>query len=209
MLSREPATLRRMTIAPWTQPELTALGRLPMHSLPLPADRLSLDGVWRFQLLPRADAQPGGDWRDLRVPGCWTMQATANDLPRYTNVVMPFTDLPPVPPRDNPTGVYTRTFEAPSSWAGRRVVLHVGAAESVLIVSMNDRDVGISKDSHLAAEFDVTDVARPGPNSLVLRVAKWSDASFVEDQDQWWHGGITRSVCLYAAPPVHLADVHA
>jgi beta-galactosidase len=122
---------------------------------------------------------------------------------------MPFTDLPPVPPRDNPTGVYTRTFEAPSSWAGRRVVLHVGAAESVLIVGMNDRDVGISKDSHLAAEFDVTDVVRPGPNSLVLRVVKWSDASFVEDQDQWWHGGITRSVCLYAVPPVHLADVHA
>ena len=36
---------------------------------------------------------------------------------------------------------------------------------------------------------------------------KWSDATYVEDQDQWWHGGITRPVFLYATRDVHLADV--
>ena len=40
-------------------------------------------------------------------------------------------------------------------------------------------------------------------------MVKWSDATYVEDQDQWWHGGITRSVFLYATEPVHLADVRA
>ena len=85
------------------------------------------------------------------------------------------------------------------------MVLHVGAAESVLLVRVNGLDVGISKDSHLAAEFDVTGVLRTGRNVLRLTVVKYSDASFIEDQDQWWHGGITRSVYLYATGPVHLA----
>ncbi len=192
---------------PWVAPELVQLGRLPIHSVPH-ADRLELDGRWRFQLLARPDASPGDGWAEITVPGAWTMQGFA-DLPHYTNVQMPFEGNPPNVPEANPTGIYERTFELPAAWAGRRVVLHVGAAESVLIVRLNDREVGISKDSHLAAEFDLTDLVRPGSNTLNLRVVKWSDATFVEDQDQWWHGGLTRSVFLYATGPVYLADIRA
>lgn len=192
---------------PWTDPELTGLGRLPMHSVPH-LDRLELDGRWRFQLLPRPDATPAPEaWAEAEVPGCWTMQGFA-DLPHYTNVVMPFALLPPDVPEANPTGIYERTFRLPDHWAGRRIVLHVGATESVLIVALNGDQIGISKDSHLAAEFDLTHLLQPDVNTLTLRVVKWSDASYIEDQDQWWHGGITRSVFLYATGPVYLADVH-
>ena len=110
-------------------------------------------------------------------------------------------------PETNPTGVYEREFEVPAAWAGRRVVLHVGAAESVLIVVLNGEEIGVGKDSHLASEFELTGRLRPGPNTLTLRVVKWSDATYVEDQDQWWHGGISRPVFLYATRDVHLADV--
>ncbi len=192
---------------PWATPELTGIGREPMHTLPHP-DRLSLDGRWRFQLAHRADAEPGAEWAEIDVPGCWTMQGF-DDLPQYTNVQMPFVGRPPEPPLDNLTGIYERTFEVPPAWSDKRVVLHVGAAESVLIVTLNGREVGLSKDSHLAAEFDVTGHLQPGPNELRLRVVKWSDASYVEDQDQWWHGGITRSVFLYATPSTYLADIGA
>lgn len=192
---------------PWESPEVTGIGRLPMHSVPH-ADRVLLDGAWRFQLLPSPDAEPAAAWSEVAVPGCWTMQGFA-DLPQYTNVVMPFPGLPPTVPAANPTGLYEREVEVPAAWAGRRVVLHVGAAESVLIARVNGVEVGIGKDAHLASEFDVTDVVRPGPNTIALTVVKWSDASYVEDQDQWWHGGITRSVYLYATGPVHLADVRA
>jgi beta-galactosidase len=191
----------------WDAPELTSLHRLRMHAVPHP-DRLSLDGSWRFQLLPRPDAAPGAAWGEIAIPGCWTMQGVG-DLPVYTNVQMPFDLRPPHPPADNPTGVYERTFALPDGWEGRRIVLHVGAAESVLLASMNDREVGVSKDSHLAAEFDVTGAIRPGENSIRLTVVKWSDATYVEDQDQWWQGGVTRSVFLYATGPVHLADIRA
>ena len=194
-----------MTPPAWADPGLTARGRLPMHAVPH-LDRLPLDGTWRFQLLHRPDHAIGGDWRPIEVPGCWTMQDTF-DKPHYTNVQMPFPNWPPEVPDENPTGVYERTFEVPAAWAGKRVVLHVGAAESVLIVELNGREVGVGKDSHLASEFDLTGRLVPGQNVLRLTVVKWSDASFIEDQDQWWHGGITRSVYLYATTPTHLADV--
>ncbi len=202
-----------MISRPWATPELTALNRLPMHSVPH-LDRVALDGRWQFQLLPGPEAAPAAAWAEADVPGCWTMSGSADpvrgfsDLPHYTNVQMPWPQQPPNPPEANPTGLYRRDFDLPAGWDdGRRVVLNVGAAESVLIVSLNDAEVGISKDLHLAAEFDVTAFVRQGANRLTLRVVKWSDATFVEDQDQWWHGGITRSVYLYSTPRVHLADV--
>ena len=196
-----------MTPAPWTVPELTGAGRVPMHSVPH-AERVELDGRWRFQLLPNPDAPLGRTWSQVEVPGCWTRQGFA-DRPQYTNIQMPFEGLPPAVPFANPTGVYERVAQIPERWSGRRIVLHVGAAESVLVAAVNGVEVGFSKDSHLAAEFDVTPLVTPGPNRVRLTVVKWSDASYIEDQDQWWHGGITRSVFLYVTDAVHLADVRA
>ncbi|HEV7961848.1 MAG TPA: glycoside hydrolase family 2 TIM barrel-domain containing protein, partial [Actinoplanes sp.] len=195
-----------MTVPVWQQPEVTGWGRLPMHALAHP-ERLALDGPWRFQLLDRPDAIPAEHWSTIEVPGCWTMQ-DVGDRPQYTNSQMPWPEPPPHLPGANPTGVYERDVELPAEWAGRRVVLHVGAAESVLLVSVDGVEVGVGKDSHLASEFDVTDLVRPGRRALLrLTVVKFSDASYVEDQDQWWHAGITRSVFLYATQRLHLADV--
>ena len=188
-------------------PAPPTLPRLPMHGVPHD-DRLELDGRWRFQLLDRPDAERSVTWGEIEVPGAWTMQGFG-DLPHYTNVIMPFRLRPPEVPEANPTGVYERTFEVPSRWAGRRVVLQVGAAESGLGAELNGTEIGISKDSHLAAECDVTDALRPGGNTLRLTVVKWSDASYIEDQDQWWHGGITRPVFLYSTAPTYLADIRA
>ncbi len=201
-----------MIARPWMTPELTSVGRLPMHSVPH-TDRLPLDGRWRFQLLHTPDEELASAWSEVDVPSCWTMSGSDDplrgffDLPHYTNVQMPFPGKPPHLPDVNPTGVYEREFDLPAMWLGRRVVLHVGAAESVLIATLNGQGVGISKDSHLAAEFDVTGLVHPGSNAISLRVVKWSDATYVEDQDEWWHGGITRSVYLYSTPQAHLSDV--
>jgi beta-galactosidase len=191
----------------WTTPELTGLGRLPMHSVPHP-ERLVLDGRWRFQLLSDPAQAVASDWGEADVPSLWTVSGTW-DQPHYTNVQMPFPGLPPTIPERNPTGVYECDFEVPAAWGGRRVVLHVGAAESVLLVALNGADVGIGKDAHLASEFDLTDELRPGSNTLRLTVVKWSDATYIEDQDQWWHGGISRPVFLYATGGAYLAEIKA
>src|SRR6266511_290598 len=215
---RSPATRRHMNrraerhhMRPWETPELTGWRRLPAHAVPRKG--ISLDGLWRFQLLPTPDADLAARWAQIVVPSCWTMQDFEDihgvaDLPQYTNYDMPWPALPPMPPSANPTGVYEREVEVPAEWAGRRMLLHVGAAESVLIASVNGVEVGIGKDSHLASEFDVTSAVRPGAaNTVRLTVVKWSDATFVEDQDQWWHAGITRSVFLYSTGTLYIADL--
>ncbi|HET9169995.1 MAG TPA: glycoside hydrolase family 2 TIM barrel-domain containing protein [Actinospica sp.] len=200
---------------PWQAPELTGLGRLPMSAVSRIDGSLSLNGEWRFQLLPSPDTPLADRWTLASVPGCWTVQefedihGVGPDLPQYTNVQMPWPDAPPRTPSANPTGVYERSVTIPAAWAGRRIVLHVGAAESVLLVQVGGREIGLGKDSHLASEFDITDAVIPGePTVIRLTVIKWSDASFVEDQDQWWHAGITRSVSLYATDLLYLDDVH-
>ncbi|MHB1787002.1 MAG: glycoside hydrolase family 2 TIM barrel-domain containing protein, partial [Acidimicrobiales bacterium] len=216
----------------WVTPELTGVNRLVMRPTLIPfPDRETargakregstwyrcLNGLWRFQLYDRPEAAPldfaeadldDSAWDEVAVPGNWTMQGY--DRPHYTNVVMPFGQRPPEVPYDNPTGLYRRRVSIPRAWRGRRVVLHVGGAESVLYVFVNGKPVGMGKDSRLPNEFDVTAYIRPGrPNMVACMVVRWSDASHVEDQDQWWMAGIHRDVFLYSTDAVHLADVAA
>ncbi|MFJ8194020.1 glycoside hydrolase family 2 TIM barrel-domain containing protein [Streptomyces sp. NPDC096094] len=174
--------------------------RLPMHGLRRTGE-IDLDGEWEFRLLPSRH------WKTVTVPELWTMREDT-DRPHYTNVVMPFDEVPPQVPTNNPTGVYRRTVDL-DAVAGGRTILHVGAAEGALTVSVNGRETGTSTDSHLAAEFDVTDALVAGANTIELTVAKWSPTSYLEDQDHWWHAGISRSVYLYTVPDIRLADLNA
>ena len=170
-------------------------------------EQISLDGTWRFQLLHSPTEKLGKRWASIPVPGLWTMQEPSEvffDKPIYTNTQMPFEEFPPFVPAENPTGIYERDFEVPKSWDGKRIVLHLGGYESVALVYINGQEVGLTKDSRLAAEFDVTQFVRSGNNVLRIDVTKWSDATFIEDQDQWWHGGITRSIKLYATNKVFI-----
>jgi len=187
-------------------PETTSVNRLPMLNIEH-FEQISLDGTWRFQLLHNPKEKLGKRWASIPVPGLWTMQEPSEvffDKPIYTNVQMPFEEQPPFVPTENPTGVYERDFDVPKSWNGKRIVLQVGGYESVALVYINGEEVGLSKDSRLAAEFDVTRFVHSGNNVVRIDVTKWSDATFIEDQDQWWHGGITRSIKLYATSKVFI-----
>ncbi len=187
-----------------------------MHGAGIPRNSgmLSLDGQWKFRLfaspeeIPAEVFDPGcgdTDWRTVEVPSNWTLQDTS-DTPVYTNVQMPFANTPPIVPEENPSGIYRRKFTLPETWRGRRVVLYVGGAESYLEVYCNGRFIGMSKDTRLASEFDLTAALTSGENTLVCKVIRWSDSSYIEDQDQWWMAGIYRSVCLYSTANVWLED---
>ncbi len=214
---------------PWETPELTSLNRLPARAtlVPYPSEALALrgkparsrlyhrlNGTWEFHLFPRPEAVPaaalqsggaGVRWNRIAVPGNWTMQGY--DRPHYTNVAMPFANDPPRVPQDNPTGVYRRTFVLPARWSGRRTVIHFGGVESCLFVYCNGALVGMSKDSRLPAEFELTPHVRPGTNELAAMVIRWSDGSYLEDQDHWWMAGIYRDVYLYSTAATYLEDV--
>lgn len=212
----------------WESPQLTGLNKLPPRAtlipFPTPEDALalareqspwfmSLDGPWQFKLAPRPeavtqDALAAEGWSAIAVPGNWTMQGYGS--PHYTNIVMPFPEEPPHVPAQNPTGLYRREFTLPADWHGRRLVLHFGGCEGALFVYVNGQPVGISKDARTPAEFDVSPfVCFGATNELVAVVVQWSDASFIEDQDQWWQAGLQREVYLYATGTPHLQDVFA
>ena len=210
------------TTRTWVHPETVSVGRLPARASftpygdgqsalargPSPFVR-SLNGDWKFTLVERPEAIPAdfaardfndAGWGALPVPSNWTMHG--HDKPHYTNVQMPFALAAPNVPEENPTGLYRTAFEVPADWDGRRIVLRIGAAESVLYVWVNGQAVGMGKDSRLPQDFDVTALVTPGAvNLLACAVVKWSDASYIEDQDQWWMGGIHRDVELIASAP--------
>jgi beta-galactosidase len=216
---------------PWVNPEITGLNRLPARSplTPFPdaasarsdtpeASRftLSLNGAWCFSLYARPEDAPAevtkldfddAGWAQIEVPGNWTRQGF--DRPHYTNVQMPFEGAPPEVPDANPTGVYRRHFRLPEAWQGRRVVVGFGGAESVLLVWLNGCPIGLSKDSRLPAEFDLTPALKPGDNCLVAMVIRWSDATYIEDQDHWFMAGLHRDVELHSTGTAYIADVRA
>ncbi len=181
----------------------------------------NLDGMWSFSLMenPCQDLAGkfknwispdynAGDWNKIKVPGTWTLQGY--DKPHYTNVQMPFDEMPPFVPDANPTGLYRLEVEIPSAWKNRRVVLHIGSAESVAIVYVNGNEAGASKDTRLPCEFEITPFVKAGEACVIcIKVVRYSDASFVEDQDQWWFGGIHRSVYLYSTEKSYIKDITA
>jgi len=216
---------------PWETPELTHINRLPARATLFPFHSenaalrgnptrsswlKSLNGSWKFKLFPRPEAVPEDGlktrfddrrWDLIQVPGNWTMQGY--DRPHYTNVIMPFENNPPFVPEENPTGVYRTAFTLPKNWRGRRVVLHFGGVESCCYVHLNGRLVGMSKDSRLPAEFDLTPYLKNGRNVLAVMVIRWSDGSYVEDQDHWWMAGVYRDVYLYSTDQAYFEDVFA
>jgi beta-galactosidase len=184
----------------------------------------SLDGTWSFRLLnnPHEDSlmewtspsYNADDWTGIRVPGTWTLQGGKSpqyfDKPHYTNVQMPFDGIPPHAPECNPTGLYRRSFSIPESWKNRRTVLHIGSAESCCLAYVNGNFAGAGKDTRLPQEYDISPfLAAEGENILCLKVVRYSDASYIEDQDQWWFGGLHRSVFLYSTAECYIQDIKA
>lgn len=196
------------------------------------ARMLSLNGIWKFNFVGKSQDRPtnfmgaefrGPGWVDIEVPSNWELKG--HGQPIYTNIVYPWTPgvldgkvkydwkgpQPPRPPfitRDNPVGSYYRDFEVPADWQGQSIILHFGGVTSAFYVWVNGQEVGYSQDSCLAAEFDVTEYLKPGVNRLAVQVFRWSDGSYLEDQDMWRLSGIHREVLLLAQPKIALNDFY-
>lgn len=203
----------------WQDPAVNQINRLPMHS-PLGAgEHLSLDGIWRFHWARSASERPtdifrmdydDAAWGRMPVPGVWELNGYGD--PVYKNVGYAwhgnFANNPPeVPDAENHVGSYRRSFDLPADWAGKDVFLSIGSATSNVYVWINGRFVGYSEDSKLAAEFDVTRFVKPGENLIALQIFRWSDGTYLEDQDFWRLSGIARGVELTARERAHLRDV--
>jgi beta-galactosidase len=216
----------------WENPQVVSLHKRPGHTraIPYPTAEQALsgryhespyyqllNGTWQFHYLANPAAVPKafykGDlaalaWEPIVVPGNWTLQGY--DKPIYTNVKMPIPlDPPNVPQEDNPTGLYRTTFTVPEAWEGRRIFINFDGVESAFYLWVNNKFVGYSQDSRLPAEFEISEFVSAGDNRLVAMVIRWSDGSYLEDQDHWWMAGIYRDVYLYTTPDVQILDYAA
>ncbi len=172
-----------------------------------------LNGTWKFDYAENDKNAPNEfyqkeydarAWDNIDIPSCWEMKGYGT--PIYTNVVYPFPVNPPHIERENPVGSYIREFSIPEGWTKRDVILHFGGVSSAFYLWVNGEYVGYSQGSRLPAEFDITSFLKKGKNKLAVKVYRWCDGSYLEDQDHWRMSGIHREVFLMARPKVRIED---
>lgn len=166
-----------------------------------------LNGVWDFKLVDtplragsefaQEDYVLDGQWSRITVPGCWQMQGFGGN-PIYSGAPYLFPVEPPFVAEDNDTGLYRRTFTLPKAMEGKRVVLRFEGVGCMFFVYVNGTEIGMSKGSHMTAEFDITKAVRPGENLLAVSVLRFCDGSYLEIQDMYHMSGIFRNVSLLA-----------
>ena len=216
----------------WKNPEVFAVNKEATRatSLPYPDEQSALkdvysaspyyqllDGMWKFKWVPKVSEVPTGfqnenydisNWVDMIVPGNWEFNGYG--ISSYVNIGYGFPINPPyINEEDSPVGAYRRTFDVPQEWDGRRVFLHFEAGTNAMYVWVNGQEVGYTQNSKSPAEFDITKYIRPGKNLLACQVHKYSDGSYLEDQDMWRMGGINRSVYLYSTAQTRILDFFA
>ncbi|MBQ3668853.1 MAG: DUF4981 domain-containing protein [Clostridia bacterium] len=178
---------------------------------------MNLNGSWSFHYFERGDCPVGlltGDdeldsvtWDALDVPGNWQMQGY--DIPHYTNVTYPIPLDPPYVPDETPIGLYCRTFEISAQQLKKRVTINFEGVSGAFFVYVNGQLKGFSKVSHMPAEFDISDALEEGTNLLMVKVHKWSDSTYLEDQDFWRLNGIFRDVYLLLTEETYIRNIIA
>lgn len=180
---------------------------------------LSLNGTWKLAWAEKPADLPADcygkvykddAWQECKVPA--NFEVSGYGYPIYSNIGYEFQDRmklnPPLVPMDvNPTGIYRKTITVPAGWKGKQLTLHIGAAKSNVQVWINGQYAGYSEDGKLFSEFDATSFLTPGANTIVLKVMRWCDGTYLEGQDYWRMSGITRDCYLIARNPVHMEDI--
>lgn len=182
----------------------------------------SLDGQWKFNWVKQPSDRPmdfykedfnATAWKEIKVPSCWESLGYGSMM--YTNITYPFKKTPPmikvvkgytIEEEPNPVGSYIKEFNIPQDWDGKEIFLHFNGVYSGMYVWVNGQKVGYSEGANNDAEFDITKYVHKGDNKLAVEVYKWTDGSFIEDQDMFRFAGIHRSVYLYATPQLHVRD---
>ncbi|HEY6505338.1 MAG TPA: glycoside hydrolase family 2 TIM barrel-domain containing protein [Chitinophagaceae bacterium] len=174
---------------------------------------ISLNGEWDFSFALKPGDEPKdfykdkvSGWKKIPVPSNWEMQGY--DKPIYKSAVYPFRPVnPPYVPKDyNGIGCYQKIFTVPAGWRDKNITLHFGGVSSAYKVWLNGKFAGYAEDSFLPSEFNITPYLQEGENIISVWVIRWSDGSFLEDQDQWRLSGIHREVYLHAEPKLRIAD---
>lgn len=172
-----------------------------------------LNGTWKFVYTEKVANRlkdffskqlDDSKWNNIEVPSNWELKGFGT--PIYTNIVYPFPKNPPFVGENNPVGTYRKEFKVPDNWTNHQTILHFGSITGCAMVYVNGKNVGLTKASKTAAEFDISKFLVKGKNLLAVQVIRWHDGSYLEDQDFWRLSGIERDVFIYAKPTLGIRD---
>ena len=176
---------------------------------------MSLNGTWKFNWVYKPDERPVDfykpefditGWDEIKVPGNWELQGFGT--PIYTNIKYPYENNPPyINHKHNPVGSYRRNFTLPVDWHSREVYLHFAAGTSAMYIWVNGEKVGYSQVTKSPAEFNISKYLKKGDNVIAIEVYRWSDGSYIEDQDFWRLSGFDREICLYSTAKTRIQDL--
>lgn len=218
----------------WENPEIFKINKEDGHAIMMPFDsekdalsakesnyKQSLNGKWKFYWQRGLKNQPenfqltsfdDSHWDEINVPSVWQTQGYS--VPYYYASTFPKAfsrskgKIPSIDHDMQEIGFYRKSFTLNENFNGREIFLHFGAAKSALEVYVNGEFVGYSQGSMTPHEFNVTKVLKPGENVITAKLYRYSDGSYLEDQDMWWLCGIYREVYLFAEPKLCLRDFY-
>lgn len=176
---------------------------------------MSLNGIWKFNWVEDANKAPkdfyalnfnSSNWKTIKVPG--NVELLGFGMPIFRNIIHPFDSKNPplIPAKNNNVSSYLREFEIPLTWKNRQVLIHFDGVESAYYLYINGQKVGYSENSYSPSEFNITKYLKAGKNTIGVQVYRFSDGSYLEDQDFWRLSGIFRNVFLYATQDLRVLD---
>jgi beta-galactosidase len=221
-----------LKINDWENSEVFNINKEPAHATLLPYSDiasalarkestlfLSLNGKWHFNWVKKPSDRPihfyipefdDSNWNYIDVPSNWQMKGYG--LPIYLNIRYPpsvkLTNIPSIDHENNEVGSYKKKFKLVKNWIGRETFIHFAGVKSAFYLWINGHQIGYSQDSMSPAEFNITEYVHEGENDVSVEVYRWSDGSYLEDQDMWRFSGIFRDVYLYSTPKVHVRDFY-
>jgi len=223
--------LEAQDLSDYENPQVIERNQEPPHATLMPYEDLhqalkgerkkspfhySLNGIWKFHWAENPEKAPEqffekgysrGDWQEISVPSNWQMEGFGTPL--FRNIGLPHPLDPPLVPKEfNPVGSYYRTFTLPENWKGRQVFLHFEGVHSASYVWVNGKEAGYNQGGMEPAEYNITSFLKKGENSISVRVLRYCDGSYMEDQDTWRLSGIYRDVYLMATPDIHIRDYY-
>ncbi len=226
---------KRTFLFDYENPEIVGLNKQPAHTIWMPYDsfseaaeqkaskyKLSLNGEWDFKWLIGEGGSPAdffmpefdsSHWDKIEVPSVWQLKGygkpyyLAFDFPPEINKKK--SQIPKIDRTKNEKGFYRRSFVLPENFEGREIFICFGAVKSAFYLYINGVKVGYSQGSMTPAEFNITEYLRSGENLVAAEVIRYSDGTYLEDQDMWFFSGIYREVFIYAEPKIYLRDIFA
>lgn len=216
-------------------PEIIKINKEDGHVIALPYDspeevlskkaspyKFTLNGKWKFKWIMGIENKPldfykaeytAKDWDEIEVPSVWQLKGYGK--PYYIAFDYPPAigkkkrEIPKINQNLNEIGLYRRTFKIPENFKGREIFIHFGAVKSAFYIYVNGNMAGYSQGSMTPAEFNITNYLCEDNNTIAVEVYRYSDGTYLEDQDMWFFSGIYREVYLYAEPNTYINDFFA